>query len=184
MQKMTWVKFRDTVLPKAERIEIRVPPSGSFLAFTTAVHADAPPILKWDHEDERNPVAWYVYPGGSRAKDWGLPAGEWVKVLAAVPLPTMWGSRPSPFLAEGVTLVIDGAADSRKAGNALFPECLKDFLHPVRATVEAHSRQADLGPPAGGACGYDLRKGNNAINCVLRVASGGGTALYEIDRWD
>jgi hypothetical protein len=45
-QTMTWVKFRDTVLGGAERIAMLVPRVGSFIALTTALHDEAPPILK------------------------------------------------------------------------------------------------------------------------------------------
>lgn len=182
---MTWEKFCRTVLPTAEQLEIAVPAHGGFIALTTAVHADAPPIMKWDREDERNPVAWYVYPGGSAATQWGLRAGAWARVTAIAPLPTLWGSRPSPFLGEGVVLVIEGAADSRDSGNALFPECLKEELHGARPTIEAYSRGAQIGGrDQASACGYDIRKGNRGADCELRALSAGAWARYRIDRWD
>ncbi len=177
---MTWDKFARTILPTAEALEILVPTSGSFLALTTAVHADAPPVIKWDRDDERNPVAWYVYPNGSPASQWKLTARTWAKVNAITAFPNQWGSKPMPFVSDGVVLVIDGCADTRTgSGNALFPECLRDDLHGVRSTVEAYSRAAELGGrEEASACGYDLRK--SAAACRLRVA---GTE-YHIDRWD
>lgn len=182
---MTWEKFSRAVMPGAERIEIRVPAHGSFIALTTAVNPEAPPILKWDREDERNPVAWYVYPGGSSAAQWGLPASAWANVGAISLLPTMWGSQPSPFLGEGAVLLIDGALDSHVGSNALFPECLKDELHGARATIEAYSRSATLGGrEPGAACGYDLRKSQRIHDCVIRVFSAGAWIPYRIDRWD
>jgi hypothetical protein len=176
----TWEKFSRTVLPGAERVEMLVPAHGSFIALTTAVNAGAPPILKWD-----NPVAWYVYPGGSPASQWGLKGSAWAPVTAVVPLPNLWGARPMPFLSEGVVLTIEGAMDTRlNSGNALFPECLRDDLHGARATVEAYSRSAQLsGRETGSACGYDVRNGAKGV-CALRVFSGGAWASYQIDRWD
>lgn len=180
---MTWDKFTRTVLTSAERLEILVPSIGRFIGLTTAANADAPPILKWDREDERNPVAWYVYHRGSPATQWGLRGGSWTKVNAITPLPTMWGSRPSPFLGEGMVLVIDGAADTRTdSGNALFPECLRDDLHGIRSVVEAYSRTAVLGGREMAAAGYDIRKG--AADCTLRAFAGGAWTCYRIDRWD
>lgn len=179
---MTWEKFARTVLSTAAKIEVAVPSHGPFIALTTAVNAEAPPILKWDRDDERNPVAWYVYPGGSPAAQWGLQPG-WAKVTAITTLPPMWGSRPSAYLGEGMVLVIDGARDTTNTSNALFPECLKDDFHGVRATIEAYSKAARLsGREEASACGYDLRKGHT--RCSLRALVNGAWSTFNIDRWD
>lgn len=183
---MTWEKFARTVLPGAEAIEAYVSGARSnFIALTTAVNADAPPVLKWDHPEKRNPVAWYLYPGGSPASQWGLSIG-WAKVNAIAPLPPMWGEKPLPALGEGFVLVLDGAVDSNTgAGNALFPEYLIGDLHGVRATIEAYSRKAELsGREEGSACGLDLRKGAKNIGYRLRVTSCGAKTDYQLDRWD
>lgn len=191
---MTWAKFARDVLPRAERVQLLVPVmSGRFLAFTTAVHADAPPILKWDREGARNPVAWYVHARPSSAGTWGLSAGTWAEVEAVVPMPTMWGDPPMPFVSDGVVLVLRDMKDisSSGRGNAIFPEHLHAELHGVRATVEAYSKAASLGYPEGAACGYDVRN-NNAVShelraaadCGLRVFSGGMWSACRIDRWD
>lgn len=184
---VTWEKFTRMVLPTANAIDAMVPAGGRapLLALTTAVNADAPPILKWDSEDHRNAVAWYIYPNGSPPSQWGLRSGEWRKVTAIVPLPTLWGARPQTFLGEGVVLTLDGCMDSvTTSGNALFPSCLKDDLHEVRSTIESYSRRAQIqGRDTGSACGLDVRKGQQ-INCVVRVRSGGTWTPYLIDRWD
>lgn len=181
---MTWEKFTRAILPSAERIEIHIPERGPFIALTTAVHADAPPILKWDQEDERNPVAWYCYHNGSPAMQWGLIPG-WNPVTAIIPLPTLWGNHPAPHLGDGMILALSGALDSnRHSGNALFPEFLKGELHGARATIEAYSRTTQLGEPEGAAaCGYDLRKGPR-IDCLIRMLAAGAWTSYHIDRWD
>lgn len=183
-QTVTWDKFTRLALPSAEKIEIHVPAAGRFIALTTAVNADAPPILKWDHENDRNPVAWYVYPNGSAAHQWRLTGGTWAKVSALAPFPNLWGTRPMPFIGDGVVIVIEGAADTRTgSGNALFPECLREEVHAVRSTIEAYSRSAALGGrDEASACGYDIRK--NAADCLLRVFANGGVSTYRIDRWD
>lgn len=181
---MTWDKFARTVLPSAEQMEINVPSRGRFIAITTAANADAPPIMKWDREDERNPFAWYVYHNGSAASQWRLAAGSWSKITAIAPNPSMWGSRPMPYLGEGMVLVIEGAADTQTGqGNALFPECLREELHGARPTIEAYSRSAILGGrEEASACGYHVGKG--AADCAVRVFSGGAWTSYRIDRWD
>lgn len=178
---VTWEKFVRAVLPSAERIEAQITSATrNFIALTGAEHADAPMILKW-----RNPVAWYVYPGGSPASQWGLAPG-WAKLTGIVPLPTLWGDEPKPHLGEGVALVLDGCADSKTgSGNALFPECLIAELHPVRSTIEAFSRRAEmLGRDHASACGLDVRNGMKSIGYRLRVTACGLTTDYQIDRWD
>jgi hypothetical protein len=181
---MTFEKFTRLVLPTAKELQIKVPEHGRFIALTTAVNEDAPPILKWDSEAERNPVAWYVYPNGSPAAQWKLPGESWANVTAITPFPNLWGTKPMPFIGEGVVLVIESAVDTKtNSGNALFPECLREELHAVRSTVEAYSRAAELsGRDVASACGYDIRK--NSADCYLRALVNGVWAEYKIDRWD
>lgn len=63
-QTMTFEKFRRTVLPGAVTIELQVPgTSGHFMALVTADKPEAPPILQWDAEEQRNPVSWYYHAG-------------------------------------------------------------------------------------------------------------------------
>lgn len=183
-QTMTWDKFSRVVLPEAEKIEAHVPVNGNFIALLTAVHADAPPLLRWDRDDQRNPVSHYVYHQGSRAVQWGLSAGSWCPVTGLVPYPNLWGEKPAPHLLTGLVLVLQGAVDSRTGqGNALFPECLRDELHGVRSTIEAYSKRAEItGREEASACGLALGKGK--IGCSLRVTSRGQRADYLIDRWD
>ncbi len=63
-QTITWEKFARTVLPDAVDIEVQVPAgSERFMALVTAAQPEAPPILQWDREDQRNPVSWYYHAG-------------------------------------------------------------------------------------------------------------------------
>ena len=180
-QTVTLDKFMRTVLPTAERIELHVPPVGPFTAFTAAADGDAAPILKWDSEQDRNPIAWYTYPGGSMAHRWGLSAGL-VPVTAIVPFPT---NVKMPFLHEGFLFALKGCVDSNTgAGNALFPECLKQELFSVRSTIEAYSRSKEMqGRELASVCGYDLRKGSSCA-AQVRVLTAGRWNEYRIDRWD
>jgi hypothetical protein len=181
---MTWEKFARTVRPGATAIEVQVPGHGAFIALTTAAHPDAPPILRWDRQEARNPVAWYVYHNGSPAAQWGLHGGAWAKVEALALLPSLWGDQPASHLGEGVVVMIEGALDGGTPHNGLFPENLRPELHGARAVIEAYSKGATLEPAGGAAaCGLDLRKGQT-INCVLRVTSATGKTDYRIDRWD
>lgn len=182
---LTWSKFARTVLPSAEGIEAYVTGRMPFIALTSAVHADAPPVLKWDRADRRNPVAWYVYHNGSPASQWGLAAG-WAKVTGIVGLPPTWGADPMPHLGEGFVLVLEGCVDSNMGqGNALFPECLVNELHAVRSAIEAFSRRAEMqGRIEASACGLDIRSAMKGIGYRLRVTAGGVKTDYQLDRWD
>jgi hypothetical protein len=63
-QTLTWDKFARTVLPGAVAIEAQVPAgSERFMALVTATNPDAPPILQWDAEGQRNPISWYYHAG-------------------------------------------------------------------------------------------------------------------------
>lgn len=180
---MTWEKFVRTVLSQAVAMEAMVPAQGNFIGLTTAVHGDAPPLLRWDSEGYRNPVAWYLYNGGSSARQWGLESG-WRQAPLVSLLPTMWGPSPAPHLGEGAVIFLEDALDSRNTEGCIFPETIREELRAVRSVIEAYSKNATRGLPGGpAACGLDLRKGAS-LNQLLRVTTSTGTTDYRIDRWD
>lgn len=174
---ITWEKFARTVLPTAETIDVHVPVRGNFVGMATAVHADAPPILQWDREEQRNPFSWYVYHNGSDAWAWGLKSG-WTRCPAVVLQPSMWHGATSNH-AKNAILVIEGQRDRGTPGAGLFPETLKAELHGVRSVIEAHSRSAQMhGAEEGSANGLSV------IGAHVRVTCGSVVAEYRIDRWD
>lgn len=177
---VTWEKFARDILPKAEKIEYRVPSFGPFIALLTAVNPDSPPILQWDSGEHRNPVSWYVYSGGSHAHSWKLTAGEWAKVTAVTLFPHQWHGTHEQH-GKGAIFVLDGAVDTRDTGNGLFPEILKSEYREIRASLEAYSRHAPVeGRENASACGVDIR----AWGQVFRVTAGPSRLSYKIDRWD
>lgn len=189
-QKMTWVKFRSEVLPKAKSIQYQtIFNRESFTGILTAVHVDAPSILKWDSEDRRNPFSWYLYHGGSTPETWALPTRRWVDVTAVTLQPDLWFGATHRHFGESVILILKGCVDTNYApgtvnmGACLFPEILRGELHGVRSTIEAHSRKTRLqGYEQASACGLMLGKDANAM---LRVHYGSGiVAQIQIDRWD
>jgi hypothetical protein len=183
-QTMTWVKFRDEVLPTAEKIGFRAPSIGPYTAFVTAANMDAPPILQWDREDARNPVSWYVWRGGSPARQFGLVGGMFHDVDAVSLTPSMWGGGQDHHGA-GVVFLIAGARESRKdTGLALFPEILKSEFHGSRSVVEAHSKSGEIeGMDDPHAAGVLLQKGSR-WDAMVRVWVGGRSLDYKLDRWD
>jgi hypothetical protein len=183
---MTLDKFRRTVLPTADRIEMAAPAGlTTFVAFTSAVHADARPILQWDRDEQRNPVAWYVYTGGSSSKDFNL-SGSFYELTAVIPPPHAWLGQTLPQHGEGLVLLLKDARDLRKCGghSALFPACMKGELHGFRSTIEAYSKANDLaGFGEDNVAGLLLSKGEQ-YQVTLRVTAAGQISEYRLDRWD
>lgn len=185
---ITWEKFNSEVLPNVKRMMMLVPYHGSFVALTTQTYDDAPPILKWDNEANRNPVSWYVYVNGSHAAHWSLSNGLYVEVLALTNSPANWHSKYKNS-EDSLVFILDGAKDTRykNTGLAIFPENLKADLHEVRSTIEAYSNRGQLTMPAELtplASGYTVSKGSN-WEVRLKVAMKDGTErLYKLDRWD
>lgn len=183
---ITWDKFARTVLPEALEIEFFTPRwNDNYAALVTAVDPEAPPILQWDAEGQRNPVSWYVWHGGSSAAHWGLVGGRFQRVSAVTLTPSMWHGGNEHQWA-GVMFILDGAKESRTdaAGLALFPETLKSELREIRSTIEAFSRNGKLeGVEDASACGIVLMKGGN-WNARFRVRSATSTVEYKLDRWD
>jgi hypothetical protein len=184
-QTMTWRKFAETVLPKAESIDYYVGyERDGFATLVTAADPDAPPILQWDTEAVRNPVSWYFWHHGSTPESFGLIAGRFYPVDLITLKPPMWHNRPHPPMGQGVMFVLHGAADTHRAGTGLFPEMLKAEFHEIRAVVEAYSKRQEI-EDAGGvpAAGIMLQQGKK-WDTHLRVTSRGETLDYKLDRWD
>ena len=59
---MTWEKFKRTILPTADKIEVKAEQSNRFAALVTAVHPESKNILQWN-----NRSSWY-YHGGADAE--------------------------------------------------------------------------------------------------------------------
>lgn len=191
---ITWRKFKETVLPRASKIEVWVPPaSGSYCALVTAADPDAPPIIQWDHPDARNPVTHYLYVNvnrndGSYPGNWGLAANSYVNVWAITPGPSHWNADRIPAnQPEIVILLLEGARDIHVmrggAGGGFFPEILKSELHEIRKTLEHYALNAVIeGAKDAEACGVMLH--DKARPVQVRVTTRGVRANYTIDRWD
>jgi hypothetical protein len=187
---VTWGKFWTEMLAaRWERVEVHAPNNGNYAVLVTAENPDAPPILQWDMPDDRNPVSWYIWVGGSTAQQFGLRAGSWCEVSAIAHKPSAWGRRPGAVTigahhGDGVMFIIRGAADTRVgAGGALFPEILKSELREVRSVIEAYSKSATLsGAAEQSASGLLLEKGPWHLG--VRTWTGGRSTDYVIDRME
>ena len=88
---MTWEKFNRTVLPTAKKIEMHIGYDREpFTAIVGPENMDANPIILWDKEEQRNPYSWYLYHGGSHARDWNLSGGRYVDVTGITLQPNLW----------------------------------------------------------------------------------------------
>lgn len=191
---VTWAKFCRTVLPGATKIEVSVAQhiQSHFVGFTTATFPEAPPILQWDQDTARYPVAWYMYANGSSPESWGIGAG-WLEVSAVTPKPNMVDSL-CPHLGDGAILIVKGmrenAQRAREMGIVLFPETLRSELHEVRSVIERASKVESMdGSPVGSAAGILVGSNIGESNCPtkfidVRVTSDTGVTLYRIDRWE
>jgi len=183
---MTWDKFSRTVLPTAMGIDYYVPSGlGNYSAIVTASDFNAPPILQWDREEQRNPFSWYLYNGGSYYGDWNLSLG-YCKVTGITLQPSMWHGENAQQ-GKGLFLILEGARDKRhnEIGNALFPEILRPELREIRATIEAYSKDSKIeGYEESSACGVNPQYGDTHFNAKLRVQTPTGTVVFKLDRWD
>jgi hypothetical protein len=190
--KMTWVKFRDTVLSKAAKIEHYVSNGWKgYYGLVTASDPTAAPILQWDgiDPDVRNPVSWYFKSEpGSHATQWLLSPGSWVPVTRIMKAPPHW-QRPDLFkhVAEMALFALDRARwHEQQVGGGFFPESLKSDYHGIRSAMEAFSKSATV---TGGSA-------LDQVNGIAMSASGSGgltfrvtdvsgaISTYLLDRWD
>jgi hypothetical protein len=182
--RMTWDKFRRTILGVALQIEIIVPARGGFCGLMTAVDHESPPLIQWDGLDghPRNPVSWYFYNSGSLASHWGLTSG-WNKVACIFPSPAKWQD-PDKFQHQKNTIhfAIEGCVESQPSSLALFPEIIKSELHGVRSVIEAHSNSGAGQEPEKGTANGLTFDGTAAV--TLRVRTSDGLASYLIDQMD
>ena len=177
---MTWAKFERDVLPRALKLHLKTPPQGSYCCFTTATDPAAPPIMKWDSPEHRNPGDWFTYNPSSPPSLWGLPTLAFVEVLGLAYPPSSWTSNHESKPLR-VQAILQGARIERCPSLAIFPQSVKSELHEVRATIEAASKAGRLDPePRQHASGYLLGGKGEATD--LCVTTDVGLVYYRIDR--
>lgn len=173
-QTMTWMKFQRDILPNIRTLEIDCPGVAQYMAMTTAEDPTAPPILQWDREEDRNPVSYYVYHGGSHCNRWGLRQG-WndVTAMAYAPFYGLHMHHHQLF----VFFVIKGCVDANNRELGLFPAFMRSELRAISPTIEAFSKRGKVSG-VGDANGLSLGRGDTV---KLRV---NGSSLYTLDRWE
>ena len=191
---MDFERFSKDVLPKAQSIKVRFPEGAPLMpgfgghhqsymgqrrlliAFSTAVEADAPPILAHDVPGDRNPVSYYTYKDGVYLRDFGLNDGG-VYECTGVINPDFRGPLQHPVF------LIKGAGDKKSPGAGIFSEDLKSDLRNNRAFrsfIETYSNMTKLEPGVGEpAAGVAV---NSRVPTIVEVNDGKFIRTYKIDR--
>lgn len=176
---MTLRKFLATVLPNALEMHINISaPRAQLAQYFAPVHADAKPILRWDHEDNRYPYCWVQMVEGVALRDVGLIPG-WIEVTSFLKAPWMNVDGPR---AQGETygLVLKGAK-SFASSLDLFPEALLPQLHEVRAGMEAY-RASQLVAAGVDTVVMAAPLGGQGLSVHLKVKTKLGWFLHVVDR--
>jgi hypothetical protein len=186
-QRITFLKFLDTVVPTAQEMRVDVHNEGwaPFMALLTAEDAAAPPILQWDKEELRNPVSLYTYTNASQLipARWGIKE-RLPRVTAISYRPHMWNGAEADtsHRGKGAILLLEGCCDEGTSGSALFPEFMRSELHEVRSVIEAYSRKNNpSGREQASACGVYV---GGLQDVTVQVRNGRVLSTYIIDRWD
>lgn len=180
-QDITWVKFAKDVLPMAHEIKVQLPIHKAFyVGTTTQTNADAPPIIQWDEENNRNPVGNYIYINGSTAHEWNLSVG-WHKANAVFRAPQ---NQVREFTHQGDYIVFSfeqardlAAEQGAPTGLGLFPAMLKAELREMHTVIEAYSQKGKI-TGVGNANGIIFKKEQPLL---VRV---NGNRTFYIDRWE
>ena len=178
VENITLSRFLSMVLPKATSMRALLKASGNLIVtLTTAEDPDAKPIMQWDSEDNRNPVGWYLWHGGSSPSQYGLSTS--VEVVGVCKPVYEWRGNDGKFSHHGGEhiLMLKNARESKSSGSALFPSCLRSDLHAIRSVVEAHSKKTDLQLTVGSTA-----SGLSAVGATIEVEVGGMWVKYHIDR--
>lgn len=173
---MTWVKFQRDVLPGAKSIEAYISNQQTrFSSFVTAVHPDAPNILKWN-----NSFSWYFYSGGSYPERYSLVPEKYVQVTGIADSPAKGRKEEQ----EQMMFFLEGARDQRTPSLCLFPEILRSDLHPYKRVIEAYNKSREIShKESSSAAGLFLAK-SDTWNLKVRVTNGEYTQEIVIDRWE
>jgi len=183
--RITWAKFKDTVLPSAESIKAYIPNAKLGIRnYITAVDPEANRLWRWESDEARCPFSSYLYQHGSDPRHYNLQLDSWVDVTAIVPMPWHMGTGGESFgLNEGACFILQGAWDTREPGTAIFAENLRTELHPVGNVIAALGAKTPLAEcDLGTAAGIDIGELGGGIQ--VKVNNGVLVTSYIIDRWN
>lgn len=186
---ITWDKFARTVLPEATGICIDRQKMAvcNFGYFTTAKNQDAPPIIRWDHPDRRNPVSFGCWIKPCYVNDFyqdNDPYGRFIPITGICKRPDMWGTA---VIQPVLMLCLEGATCSKNIHSSLFPEHLIPELYEVERAIYQYGTQVLLGPAPEGKEPVFFIVGDahsEDFRFFVKVTTPTGDRYYHIDRCD
>lgn len=184
---MTLNKFMRDILPTALEVFIYTPDTPqAFSGILTAAVPDAPPILKWDKPEKRNPFSGYAYVRGARPAQFSLAAGTFHKVFAISKNVEYWfGAGDAARDTNARIFFIEGAKDISDDTACLFPATIRSELHEVSSVIEAASNRGKReGQEEASAFGLGFPVGEYDIVGArrIKVKTETSTIIYTIDR--
>lgn len=192
---MTWVKFRDTILPLATSMKIKlanVSAAGLISTFLTAMYPESAPIFKWDKLGDRNTVSMFLHENiGIRLDYFNIKPETFIDVTGICYDPIMWKDATTKD-SSGVNFIIKDAKntitlETEGCGNAIFPSTLIHQLHEIRSTIAAYSDKDDIIDTNVGyvcACRFQNNVNMGGVITLLVETDTLGTIECRIDRWD
>jgi len=186
---MSWVRFKQEVLATADNLFVRVTASRmDFMTVSTSVDPEAAPLMAWDDENARNPLAAYRYDKGSFAQQWNLQPFTLVPVNAIVVVPHEM-KEPGAATGDNVTLImaLEGAKDTGLQQIPLAASWVHNDLHEIRSTLENFFTSGKMEPqpeglePFGGLAVHNHPGGG--LGYEIHVVTNGIKTKYLIDRY-
>ncbi len=145
-KKMTWRAFEEDVAPEATEMHLLI--STRTLPYTVVigpVEEKAPPLFRWDTEEQRNPYSWACTYAEGDLSEYGMAGLKSVEIAGVGKNPCAWfGSKMLPDY-HGAQLYVEGfKVKTDVYGMCFFPECLREELREVKTVVERYSESKKL----------------------------------------
>ena len=141
--------------------------SVNFCCLATASDPDAKPIMRWDTDEQRNPVSYYMYQDAKTADFFNINARK-AHILGIVRYPNMWydTDQHTGTPRDGLMFIVNGAIDGNygNSGLGMFPDSIKPELYPIRRTIEYYSQNTRMenneNPTAAVALYFPINRGS------------------------
>lgn len=164
--------------------------SVNFCCLSTASNKDAKPIMRWDSEEQRNPVAFYMYQD-PKTSDFFNIEGRKAQILGIVRYPNMWyeGYKESGTPRDGIMFIVNKAIDGNygNSGLGIFPNSIKPDFYPIRRTIEYYSQNTRMenydAPTAAVALYFPINRGS-VFNTRFAININGQVYYYNITTFD
>lgn len=142
---ITLSKFINKILPDAKRIIVYTPDFDNYCAYTAPVDMDAPCVIRWDSDGERNPINQYVYSYGSPKKQWNITEDVSKVECVGIANSAMYLLDKDPHIpGVGILFILKDVYDTKNQSSALFADDLVKELFTIRKVIESFSNNTPL----------------------------------------